>query len=214
MPTSDQRPKRQGNYIPAHIKAVEEEIAEKYAKEQSAKSLGREYGISKNTVLSIARRHGIPVRGKEAAGVLCRTRQSQVPIHPDPTVSVAKQVAAHMGLGPTTGLHADKKFRAAYKRECAARNPEVYRRNETLRKVAENRIPAWQCRKELDAFWAEANRLGLQVDHKAPLQSEIISGLNVTTNLQMLPPLENHQKYNKFQCGPDYTMPPYVEMKN
>lgn len=38
-----------------------------------------------------------------------------------------------------------------------------------------------------------------------------ISGLNVMSNLQMLPRIENHRKYNKFVCGPDYTIPPYVE---
>ncbi len=199
--------------VPERYRQAEPEIIALYREGMSVRALVRQFGIGHNAIQRMLERNGVERRDMAAAGVLCRTRAPRVPIHPDPTVSIAMQVAWHMGHPSSKGLSKNREFRTACEREYAARNPEVYRRNENLRKKAENRIPAWQDCQELDAFWDSANSLGLQVDHKAPLRGRIISGLNVISNLQMLPTTDNHRKYNKFVCGPDYTMPPYAPVK-
>jgi DNA invertase Pin-like site-specific DNA recombinase len=201
-----------GSKVPDRIKAIEPEMIRLYQTGTSVRGLIRQFGVSKACVGRMLRRNGIEARNKDEAGRLCRTRTPSVPIHPDPNVSIAMQVAWHLGYESSCGLFGDRAFKTIYARECRARNPDVYRRNEKLRKIAENRIPAWQDRKQINDFWDEANGLGLQMDHKAPLNSKLISGLNVITNLQMLPKLANHQKYNKFVCGPDFTIPPYVQL--
>ena len=196
--------------VPDWIKSLEPEIVSLYKKGNSVRALVRQFGVGHNAIQRMLERNGVERRDMAAAGVLCRTRAPRVPIHPDPNVSIAMQVAWHMGHQSSAGLSKNRKFRTACEREYAARSPEVYRRNESKRKEAENRIPEWQDRRELEAFWDEANSRGLEVDHINPLQGDDISGLNVISNLQMLPTTDNLRKYNKFLCGPDYTIPPYA----
>lgn len=62
------------------------------------------------------------------------------------------------------------------------------------------RTPGWARREIMQWFYdAAASCNGIfQVDHIIPLQGELVSGLNVETNLQFLPPDENARKCNKF----------------
>jgi CENP-B N-terminal DNA-binding domain len=196
-------PKRQGNYTPSRIKQIEQDVADRYDAGESARSLAREYDISKTTVRKIVDRLGRAARDKAAAGALLRTRKPTAPIDPDQTVSIAYQVAVSLGYASSKGLSKNRAFRTACMREYAARNPDVYRRNEARRKKAENRIPAWVDRKGLDTFWDLANERGHEVDHIIPLLGDIISGLNVPSNLRTLPASENMAKQNKFVCGAD-----------
>lgn len=68
-------PKRIGNYVPERIRILEKEISEKYAAGQSARSLAKEYAMSKAEIQGAVRRQGVSVRGKFDAGSLLRTRK-------------------------------------------------------------------------------------------------------------------------------------------
>ena len=66
------------------------------------------------------------------------------------------------------------------------------------------RTPSWANDQLITAYYVEAKRLeeltGIQfhVDHIIPLQGELVSGLHVETNLQLLPANENIGKSNRF----------------
>jgi Tol biopolymer transport system component len=121
-------------------------------------------------------------------------------------VSVALQVAWHLGYASTDGLHGNKKFRAAYKRECAARNPDVYRDAECKRKRHLNNTPAWANKDKIIAFYRTAKDLGLSVDHEVPLQGRNVCGLHVENNLRLVSHLENSRKSNRFTPCPDWQL--------
>lgn len=67
-----------------------------------------------------------------------------------------------------------------------------------------NACPAWVDRDQLRAIYERAVRLEkesgipMNVDHIVPLQGELVSGLHVPWNLQIIPALDNRLKSNKF----------------
>jgi 5-methylcytosine-specific restriction endonuclease McrA len=56
--------------------------------------------------------------------------------------------------------------------------------------------PSWADRAAIDALYAEASRLGLEVDHIVPLKHPCVCGLHVHWNLQLLARAENLRKSN------------------
>lgn len=65
------------------------------------------------------------------------------------------------------------------------------------------RTPAWANTMEIERFYRQAalmRRCGIDchVDHIVPLQGDVVSGLHVETNLQILPGAENIRKRNKW----------------
>ena len=90
---------------------------------------------------------------------------------------------------------------AAWRKENAAYS----RKKAADRKAAKlERTPSWANDKLIAAHYKEAKRLeeltGIKfhVDHIIPLQGELVSGLHVETNLQLLPAHENLGKSNSF----------------
>jgi hypothetical protein len=65
-------------------------------------------------------------------------------------------------------------------------------------------IPPWYNANEVSQIYAEAKRLGLEVDHIVPLQGKNVCGLHVQNNLQCISLWENRSKSNKLvdqNCG-------------
>lgn len=99
---------------------------------------------------------------------------------------------------------------AAYKAEMDRTRPErraaLVRHHAAKRRVAKlQRTPPWANQDAIRAIYAEAVRLtretGIEhhVDHTIPLQGELVSGLHVENNLQVLPWRENILKRNRFE---------------
>tara|TARA_R110000796_G_C14372174_1_gene414147 strand:+ start:54 stop:644 length:591 start_codon:yes stop_codon:yes gene_type:complete len=65
--------------------------------------------------------------------------------------------------------------------------------------------PAWADQDAIKAIYAEAQRLqetlGIEfhIDHIVPLQGELVCGLHVESNLQVIPAILNLKKSNKFK---------------
>ncbi len=60
-----------------------------------------------------------------------------------------------------------------------------------------NRMPAWADEQKIEQIFRDVPD-GLEIDHIVPLQGELVSGLNVHTNLQYLTTKENGRKHNHF----------------
>jgi 5-methylcytosine-specific restriction endonuclease McrA len=58
-------------------------------------------------------------------------------------------------------------------------------------------IPKWADRRKIKVVYAAARRLGLQVDHIVPLRSNLVCGLHVWENLQLLSGDLNVRKGNR-----------------
>lgn len=76
-------------------------------------------------------------------------------------------------------------------------NLQRYAAHEARRRAMKLRAtPVWADLEKIQAFYDEARRLGVQVDHIVPLRSPIVCGLHVEHNLQLLTKLENCTKNN------------------
>ena len=113
-----------------------------------------------------------------------------------------------------------KEARRAYQRSSYKDNPEASRKradkwksknkdrlmfhNNKRRAARLKRTPSWANEQLIAAYYKEAKRLqeltGIEfhVDHIVPLQGELVSGLHVENNLQLLMAHENLGKSNKF----------------
>lgn len=106
-----------------------------------------------------------------------------------------------------------KQYRLKNKEKVAAYNKE-YRKNNTARIYARNRIrknkmhqlqtPPWADKSAIEVIYAQARRRsnieGIQyhVDHIIPLNGDIVSGLHIEYNLQLLSSRDNVAKKNLF----------------
>ncbi len=78
-------------------------------------------------------------------------------------------------------------------------NPGAKRALTAKRRAAQKMAtPAWADHKKIAAIYAEAARQGLHVDHEIPLAGELVCGLHVETNLQLLTKQANSAKSNSF----------------
>ncbi len=64
--------------------------------------------------------------------------------------------------------------------------------------LLKSRTPSWADVSKIKEIYVEARRSGLTVDHIIPLQGELVSGLHVDNNLQLIPGAENSRKRNSF----------------
>jgi len=105
-------------------------------------------------------------------------------------------------------VKAQKPLKKAYKQA----NPEKMTALLAKRRAAKlQRTPKWL---SVDDFWlmeqayevaslkSKATNIAWHVDHIFPLQGELVSGLHVPTNLQVIPWFDNLSKANKFEVTP------------
>lgn len=59
--------------------------------------------------------------------------------------------------------------------------------------------PPWANKQAINKIYREAKEKGLTVDHVIPLRGELVSGLHVEYNLELLTQAENDRKGNKFE---------------
>lgn len=62
-------------------------------------------------------------------------------------------------------------------------------------------VPRWANHTKIKEIYKEARIHGMHVDHIVPLKSKYVCGLHWEGNLQLLPPLENIRKSNKWWPG-------------
>ena len=79
--------------------------------------------------------------------------------------------------------------------------------NALRKRVIKQRTPLWlssfdrlkiKCYYSIAAMLTSVNKESWHVDHVVPLQGEIVSGLHVPNNLQLLRGIDNIRKKNKF----------------
>ena len=73
-------------------------------------------------------------------------------------------------------------------------NAETAKRRAVLAKS----IPPWANLDAIKVIYEQARRQGKHVDHIVPLRSKLVCGLHCESNLQLLNPLENQMKNNKY----------------
>lgn len=83
------------------------------------------------------------------------------------------------------------------------KNRAAYREHDTGRYLVrraniKQQTPIWADLEKIKAVYKEARHLGLTVDHIIPLRGEIVSGLHVHNNLQLMPASANSSKGNSF----------------
>ena len=86
-----------------------------------------------------------------------------------------------------------------YKSGWAKRNgASVNRRNSARRALCKQATPVWADMQDITDVYLEAKHMQMHVDHIVPLNHPLVCGLHVWDNLQLLTPLDNMRKNNKF----------------
>jgi hypothetical protein len=66
------------------------------------------------------------------------------------------------------------------------------------RAITFNATPSWADLEEIKNVYLEARYFGMHVDHIIPLNHPLVCGLHVWDNLQLLNPIDNIRKGNKY----------------
>lgn len=103
------------------------------------------------------------------------------------------------------------KQQAPLKRAYKQRNPQRATANLAKRRAAKlQRTPNWlsaddlwmiEQAYEIASLRAKLTKVAWHVDHVIPLQGELVSGLHVPTNLQVIPWFDNLSKANKYEVA-------------
>jgi hypothetical protein len=124
--------------------------------------------------------------------------------------AVKERAIARVRSAEWRAANPDKvKAQSPLKKAYAEANPEKSAANLAKRRAAKlQRTPKWL---SVDDFWlieqayevaalrSKATNIAWHVDHIFPLQGELVSGLHVPTNLQVIPWFDNLSKANKFE---------------
>jgi len=86
-------------------------------------------------------------------------------------------------------------FRRCYR---AKRDVYIIRARQRRQHIEERATPSWANKDAIATIYKEAALRGMHVDHIVPLKGKLVSGLHVEYNLQILEPLENRRKGNKY----------------
>lgn len=82
----------------------------------------------------------------------------------------------------------------------AKKNPDRMAAAQARRKAKKRKAtPVWGNKALIFAIYKRAKELSLEVDHVIPLQSNIVCGLHVPFNMQLLTKSQNSSKQNRFR---------------
>ena len=100
---------------------------------------------------------------------------------------------------------ANREKEIARKKAWAEANPDkINARNAKRRAAKLQRSPTWANLRDIETIYASAKRVEdcsgvpMHVDHIIPLRGELVSGLHVASNLQVIPASQNCSKSNNF----------------
>lgn len=94
---------------------------------------------------------------------------------------------------------ANKEHVLRQRRDHKKAKPELHRASQMAREATKrNAIPKWADLDDIKQVYAEAQALGLEVDHCVPLRSKRVCGLHVWDNLQLIPRADNVRKGNRY----------------
>jgi hypothetical protein len=137
-----------------------------------------------------------------------RKRREKYAENPDKERAIARSRSAEWRAANPDKVKAQRPLKNAYSKA----NPEKMAANLAKRRAAKlQRTPKWL---SVDDFWlieqayevaslrSKATNIAWHVDHIFPLQGELVSGLHVPTNLQVIPWFDNLFKANKFEVAP------------
>ena len=84
-------------------------------------------------------------------------------------------------------------------RKWFAEHPAERNQYKSARRVTERKaIPGWSEKQLIKVVYQKAKQLGMTVDHVVPLKSELVCGLHVWSNLQLLDRAMNTSKHNRY----------------
>lgn len=85
-------------------------------------------------------------------------------------------------------------------RNCYENKRDIYiiRARQRRQHIEQRATPSWANTSAISAIYKEAAERGMHVDHIVPLKGKNVSGLHVEYNLQLLAPLENRKKGNRY----------------
>ncbi len=86
----------------------------------------------------------------------------------------------------------------AYHRCYVARRGDYIARARARKTKIERATPAWADRHAINEIYRVAGEQGMHVDHIIPLNGKTVTGLHVPANLQLLTPIENMRKGNRY----------------
>lgn len=137
-----------------------------------------------------------------------RKRRENYAKNPEKERAIARVRSAEWRAANPDKVKAQRPLKNAYSKA----NPEKMAALLAKRRAAKlQRTPKWL---SADDFWlieqayeiaslrSKATNIAWHVDHIYPLQGELVSGLHVPTNLQVIPWFENLSKANKFEVTP------------
>ncbi len=124
-----------------------------------------------------------------AAERQARYRAKRGPV-PDTRTTESRRESASRWNRSDACKAAKARYRSTHKSERAAQEMQ----RQARKKCAS---PLWANQEEIGIVYQKAREFGLQVDHVVPLQSDIVCGLHVHANLQLLHPFDNRSKLNR-----------------
>jgi hypothetical protein len=90
-----------------------------------------------------------------------------------------------------------KKYKERNRERCLSNN-RINSSRQRMKRKSLHSEPCWSEKEKIKIVYTKARELGMEVDHIVPLVSDQVCGLHVWHNLQLLNPLENRKKSNKF----------------
>ena len=144
--------------------------------------------------------------GKESACKSCYNLQVKLYLYPNQDAPRGQKSSEQRRATQARYREANREKIRAAQREWVKNNlPKVLARTHKYQAAKLHRTPNWltfEQHKQIESVFKQAAELTKtvrphEVDHIIPLCGELVSGLHVPWNLQILPRAENRRKYNK-----------------